>query len=176
MAGCGEPGETLVVQWPLTLALLLLLYPFNRLSFFVVAELRPGAISDVASSLEAVLIWTAALLLGPVGLGWGNLRVPVGDSCGASKCNRAMDAVRNELLSLIETTLLAWAGCGVPGFGGWIPFPGLYLPLVIWPAAGYAGTLLVGPALEHAVSAADAVPAALIDGRIRPLRFLRFSS
>lgn len=173
--------EVLLEQWPLTLALLLLLYPFNRLSFFVVAELRPGAISDVASSLEAVLIWTAALLLGPVGL-W--LGVISGVARLVSGWRREQMAsgrwtlARNEGLSLVETTIACLAGLWMyRALGGWVPFPGLYLPKVIW--AGLFATLgrfLLGQLLTLPFLMLMLYLLRWIDPRIKPLHFLRFQS
>ncbi|HCE18478.1 MAG TPA: hypothetical protein DEQ80_11515, partial [Anaerolinea thermolimosa] len=61
----------------LFLVLLLLAMLFNRFRYFAFTELSFGKTSSVFSSMDGVAGWTAALLLGPVGLWVGVINVAV---------------------------------------------------------------------------------------------------
>jgi serine phosphatase RsbU (regulator of sigma subunit) len=171
--------ERLWSEWPLSLALLLLLWPFNRLSFFVVAELRPGSASDVASSLEGVLIWASALYLGPVGLWFGVLsgigRL-VNDWRREQVTSARLSLVRNELFSLVETSVACLAGLWLYRLlGGVTPFPGLNIPGVI--LAGLlatAGRFLFGQLVSLPFLLLLMFLLHRIDPLIRPVQLLRF--
>ncbi len=120
--------QALAREWPLCLALLLLLIPLNRFSIFTLTELRPGMTSSVASSLDGVADWTAALLLGPVGLWFGVLssfaRLAVGLR-GEPTGSARWGTLRSELGNLAENTLARMAALqAYAAAGGSFPFPG----------------------------------------------------
>ena len=120
--------RALADAWPLCILLLLLLIPLNRFSFFTLSELRPGMTSSVASSLDAVVDWTAALLLGPVGLWFGVLSSVTrlvlslrGEGSGSAR----WATLRSEIGNLADDTLARMAALQVYiAMGGQMPFPG----------------------------------------------------
>ena len=120
--------RALADEWQLCLALLLLLIPLNRFSFFTLTELRPGMTSSVASSLDAVVDWTAALLLGPVGLWFGvlsSLTRLVVSLRGETNGSARWATLRSEIGNLADNTLARMAALQVySAAGGVLPFPG----------------------------------------------------
>ncbi len=55
-------------QWPFLLLNFILLFVFDRFSFFTIAEIYPGTYSDWQASFENIVIWSIALILGPEAL------------------------------------------------------------------------------------------------------------
>ena len=121
--------------WQLCVVLLLLLIPLNRFSFFALSELRPGMTSSVASSLDAVVDWTAALLLGPVGLWFGVLSslTRLGLSLrGEGSGSARWATLRSEIGNLADNTLARMAALSVySALGGRMPFPGFSPRMVL---------------------------------------------
>ncbi len=55
-------------DWRLFLLLAVFTYLFNRFSFFIITEIRAGGYANSEGALDGVVLWTAVLLFGPVGL------------------------------------------------------------------------------------------------------------
>lgn len=55
-------------EWPMLVLLFVLQVLFERLDFFLFIEVTPGTLSSWQSSLGPVVVWSAALILGPSAL------------------------------------------------------------------------------------------------------------
>lgn len=134
----------LVSEWVVVLFILVLLIPFNRLRFFVQEEIRPGMVSSVDNSLEGMLIWSAALMLGPVGLWFGVLSALVRLIYGLRREGSGQlrwSVMRNELSSIADASLPRMLGLTVyAGMGGVFPMPDLEMKTV---GMALVATLLV---------------------------------
>lgn len=165
-------------EWPLLLALTLLLVPINRFSYFVLAEISPGKITDILSSLDGVVSWTAGLILGPTGLWVGVLGVlgrVVKEFFSQRGVYYRWNLARNETQNLAEAGLirllaLQW----MVGMGGKIPMPGFEWISV---AAALVATLFVFVATNLL-----SIPLLIyyskmlhwVDPSVRPGSFVRF--
>ncbi len=70
---------TLVGQeWPVFLAIFVLIFLFRRLDFFVLLELRPGRYAEARQTVESIVIWGGILLFGPSVL-WLNIAWALAD-------------------------------------------------------------------------------------------------
>ena len=55
-------------NWELFILLAAFTFLFNRFSFFIIAEIRSGGYANSEGALDGMVLWTAVLLFGPVGL------------------------------------------------------------------------------------------------------------
>jgi serine phosphatase RsbU (regulator of sigma subunit) len=128
LVAVSEPAR-LAGAWPLLLLLLGLLFVFERLQFFVFAEIEPGAYTDWSASLGDTLVWSAALIFGPGAL-W--LSVLHHLAFYTRRWRRAAtpadrwSCLRNASLAMTEMVLGGLAGLALyQAWGGGFPLPGL---------------------------------------------------
>jgi serine phosphatase RsbU (regulator of sigma subunit) len=55
-------------EWPLLTLQLALVFTFSRLSFYLIAEIRPGRYANSDGSLEGSALWSSVFLFGPTAL------------------------------------------------------------------------------------------------------------
>lgn len=55
-------------RWPMFLLLGGLMYIFNRVSFFLITEIRAGGYANSDGALDGIMLWCAVFLFGPTGL------------------------------------------------------------------------------------------------------------
>ena len=110
----------------LTMALIIL---FNRVSFFVITEIRSGGYANSQGALDGVALWAAVLIVGPVAIwldvGWNlanfvyNLRTTRTVNVGWSRARLAVTTIASSVLSTLIGLEVFTA------LGGVIPIPGL---------------------------------------------------
>ena len=162
----------------LFLVLLLLAMLFNRFRYFAFTELSYGRTSSVLSSMDGVAGWTAALLLGPVGLWVGVINVVVRfimDLPGNLQASSRWELLRVELSNLAENTL---ARLGALAFyralGGAIPFPSIEVHTVVVALLATAGMILLQQVIAVPFYVLLAAVVEVIDREVTTFRFLRF--
>ncbi len=102
-------------EWPRLLLAWALLWLFERLPFFVVVEVRPGAQSDFSGSLDTVVFWTACLMFGPTAIWLGVIPIAVyfvTQWRGARTADQRWNRTRNTLIDLSGTTLATLIALG----------------------------------------------------------------
>ncbi len=124
-------------EWPRLLLIAATLWLFDRLPFFVIVEVRPGAPSDFSGSLSTVVFWTACLIFGPAAIWVGVLETLIYFGQGwlaAKTTEQRWNRARNTLIDLAGTTLAALIALTVYQlWGGVYPIDGLQ-PGVFGPA------------------------------------------
>jgi serine phosphatase RsbU (regulator of sigma subunit) len=108
--------------------ILLLLLLLQRLNFFLVTEVLPGRYATSSGSLDNVVHWSAALVLGPTVL-WMQVILQtaslVGDILADERADWRWNRLRNLFINLAAVTLGPLAGLAFyRTLGGVIPFPG----------------------------------------------------
>jgi serine phosphatase RsbU (regulator of sigma subunit) len=124
-------------QWPALFLLCLFLFLFRRLSFFFFIESPGRTHSQFESNFEPMVVWSAALILGPTSL-W--IAVFLDTLAYARRMWRASgsferwDLFRNLLHNLVTLTLASLIALSLYGrWGGSIPLSGL-TPAAVLPA------------------------------------------
>ncbi len=120
---------THLVDWGILLFALILVYIFRRLQFFSFVEIKTGLYADWGSSLEAIPIWAAALLVGPIAL-WPGVLLHVLSFIQHwpqySAAKMRLNHIRRLALNLADESLLALIALALyRRWGGLIPLPGL---------------------------------------------------
>jgi len=123
------------LAWPTLSLFLVLLFVFDRLSFFSFVELTPGTYMGWGESLWSVITWSAALIFGPTGLWvfvvWKSIGCARGWRTSTSADSR-WQLVRNLMFNLVRVILAGlialalceyWASDGTPR--GAFALPGL---------------------------------------------------
>jgi serine phosphatase RsbU (regulator of sigma subunit) len=96
-------------NWGFFLLLAVLIYLFNRLSFFLITEINTGGYANTDGALDGVILWTAVFLFGPTGL-WVPLAWDVFDFLDDVRRTKTVGGYWNRVRafsSTIATTLLA---------------------------------------------------------------------
>lgn len=116
-------------QAPTIGLLFILIIVLQQVSFSFYAEIEPGSLATFSGSLDSIVSWSAALILGPSGL-WLALVAQVWEFARqwsrTTSSVRRWALVRDLLLSSIAATLVALLALRLyQGWGGALPLPGL---------------------------------------------------
>ena len=57
-----------IENWPVFVLLAVLMYLFNRFSFFIVTEIRSGGYANTEGALDGMVLWSGIFLFGPTAL------------------------------------------------------------------------------------------------------------
>lgn len=162
----------------LIVVLLVLLIPLNRYSFFMYSEVSPGKNTTISSSLDVVVNWMAAFLLGPVGLWLGVVSTLVRLALGLrgdTQTSSRWGTLRNEMSNLAENTLTRLAALEVYRvIGGTLPMTGLDLRTVIFGLVATIAMLFFQQVISVPVYFLLSAGISAIDPFISPLRIVRF--
>lgn len=127
--------DAFAAHWPLMLVLFPFMIAFRRLSLFVTVELRPGMYGTTTSTVENIVGWSAALILGPTVL-W--LEVLADVLRAAWDWNRQAERLdqlhqaRDVLYGLAQSTIPSLIGLTLyQRWGGTFPIGGVDLDALL---------------------------------------------
>jgi serine phosphatase RsbU (regulator of sigma subunit) len=89
-------------QWAFLILMAVLIIAFNRLSFYVVTEIRAGGYANSQGALDGLALWGAALMVGPVAI-WLDVLWNLGNFINNLRTSRTVAATWSQLRQAITT-------------------------------------------------------------------------
>ncbi len=123
--------QAIIQHWGFVSLMALLIVVLNRLSFYVITEIRAGGYANSQGALDGIALWSAALIVGPVAI-WLDVLWNLGSLLNGLRTAHTVGAYwsrfRLAVTTLAASTLSTLLGLqAYTFFGGRIPIQGLAL-------------------------------------------------